>query len=104
MRIGFSCPVLPGHMYPMTTLARKVRERGHEVFFLGIPDAEPMVRVAGFEFYPYGDALFPAGIISSSESRATTRSEYLPGSVSKFARSSAPSAWRKSVISSAPVS
>lgn len=61
MRIGFSCPVLPGHMYPMTTLARKVRERGHEVFFLGIPDAEPMVRVAGFEFYPYGDALFPAG-------------------------------------------
>jgi len=61
MRIGFSCPVLPGHMYPMTTLARKVRERGHEVFFLGIPDAEPMVRAAGLEFFPYGEALFPAG-------------------------------------------
>jgi len=61
MRIGFSCPVLPGHMYPMTTLARKVRQRGHEVFFLGIPDAEPMVRAAGLEFYPYGAALFPAG-------------------------------------------
>jgi zeaxanthin glucosyltransferase len=61
MRIGFSCPVLPGHMYPMTTLARKVRERGHEVFFLAIPDAEPMVRAAGLEFYPYGDEFFPAG-------------------------------------------
>jgi len=61
MRIGFSCPVLPGHMYPMTTLALKVRQHGHEVFFLGIPDAEPMVRAAGFEFYPYGDALFPSG-------------------------------------------
>jgi zeaxanthin glucosyltransferase len=61
MRIGFSCPVLAGHLYPMTTLARKVRERGHEVFFLALPDAEPMVRAAGLEFYPYGDALFPVG-------------------------------------------
>jgi MGT family glycosyltransferase len=61
MRIGFSCPVLPGHMYPMTTLALKVRQRGHEVFFLGIPDAEPMVRAAGLDFYPYGDSFFPAG-------------------------------------------
>jgi zeaxanthin glucosyltransferase len=61
MRIGFSCPVLPGHMYPMTTLARKVRQRGHEVFFLGIPDAEPMVRAAGLDFYSYGAAFFPSG-------------------------------------------
>jgi len=61
MRIGFSCPVLAGHLYPMTTLARKVRERGHEVFFLALPDAEPMVRAAGLAFHPYGDALFPAG-------------------------------------------
>jgi zeaxanthin glucosyltransferase len=45
----------------MTALARKLRERGHEVFFLGLAEAEPMVRSAGLDFFPYGKALFPAG-------------------------------------------
>src|SRR6266567_7652559 len=61
MRIAFSCPVAPGHLYPMTTLARKLREFDHEVFFLCLADAAPMIRAAGLDFFPYGEALFPAG-------------------------------------------
>lgn len=45
----------------MTALARKLREFDHEVFFLCLAEAEPMVRAAGLEFFPYGEALFPAG-------------------------------------------
>lgn len=45
----------------MTALARKLREHDHEVFFLCLAEAEPMVRAAGLDFLPYGDALFPPG-------------------------------------------
>ena len=61
MRIAFSCPSVPGHLHPMTALARKLREHDHEVFFLCLAEAEPMVRSAGLEFGPYGEAVFPAG-------------------------------------------
>lgn len=61
MRIAFSCPAAPGHLHPMTTLARRVRELGHEVVFVCLSDAEPMVRSAGLEFQAYGDDLFPVG-------------------------------------------
>ena len=45
----------------MTALARKLREHDHEVFFLCLAEAEPMVRSAGLDFVPYGEAVFPAG-------------------------------------------
>ena len=45
----------------MTALARKLRERGHEVFFTCLAEAEPMVRAAGLDFFPYGESLLPAG-------------------------------------------
>jgi zeaxanthin glucosyltransferase len=34
MKIGFICPTVPGHLNPMTTLARHLEARGHEVVFL----------------------------------------------------------------------
>lgn len=34
MKIGFICPNLPGHINPMTTLARYLQDRGHDVIFL----------------------------------------------------------------------
>jgi zeaxanthin glucosyltransferase len=61
VRIAFATLAAAGHYNPMTALARKVRERGHEVFFIGIPDCEPPVRVAGFEFRSFGERQFPAG-------------------------------------------
>ena len=34
MKLGFICPNVPGHINPMTTLARRLQARGHDVVFL----------------------------------------------------------------------
>src|ERR1700733_13684071 len=34
MKLGFICPNVPGHVNPMTTLARQLQARNHEVVFL----------------------------------------------------------------------
>jgi spore coat polysaccharide biosynthesis predicted glycosyltransferase SpsG len=34
MKIGFICPNFPGHINPMTALARPLQARNHEVVFL----------------------------------------------------------------------
>jgi MGT family glycosyltransferase len=61
MRIAFATLPFPSHLSNMTSLARKVRERGHEVFFIGLLDAQATIRAAGFEFYPVAEREFPVG-------------------------------------------
>jgi zeaxanthin glucosyltransferase len=61
MKIGFISMPLAGHLNPMTALARKLRSRGHEVVFIGVPDAGPYVRAAGLPFVPYCEEEFPEG-------------------------------------------
>lgn len=61
MRIAFATLHYPSHLHAATSLARKVRERGYDVFFLGVPDAEAAVRAAGIEFHPVAAREFPAG-------------------------------------------
>jgi MGT family glycosyltransferase len=39
MKIGFICPNIPGHLNPMTALARHLQARNHEVVFLYSPSA-----------------------------------------------------------------
>ena len=39
MKIGFICLNLPGHMNPMTAVAHQLRQRGHDVVFLYLPNA-----------------------------------------------------------------
>ena len=46
MKLGFICPNLPGHLNPMTALARQLQGRGHDVIFLYSSDA------AGFPSIP----------------------------------------------------
>jgi zeaxanthin glucosyltransferase len=46
MKLGFLCPNLPGHLNPMTALARHLRARNHEVVFLYSTTA------AGLPFVP----------------------------------------------------
>jgi zeaxanthin glucosyltransferase len=46
MKIGFICPNLPGHINPMSALARQLQARNHEVVFLDSPNAD--------EHYPCG--------------------------------------------------
>jgi zeaxanthin glucosyltransferase len=47
MKIGFICPNIPGHINPMTALARHLQERNHEVVFLYSPSANGLPCVPG---------------------------------------------------------
>src|SRR5260370_7634601 len=64
MKIGFISLPLTGHLNPMTALARKLQSRKHEVVFIGVPDAEPIVRAANLDFVPFGEKEYPVGSIA----------------------------------------
>jgi zeaxanthin glucosyltransferase len=63
VKIGLVSMPLSGHLNPMTALARKLRSRGNEIVFFGVPDAEPFAGAAGLDFVPYGEAEYPVGSI-----------------------------------------
>lgn len=64
MKIGFLSLPLTGHLNPMTALARKLKSRGHEVVFVGVPDIEPVARAADLDFVPFGENEYPPGSIA----------------------------------------
>ncbi len=64
MKIGFISMPLAGHLNPMTTLARKLKSRGHDVVFVGVLDAGPIVRDAGLDFLPFCEEEYPEGAVS----------------------------------------
>jgi zeaxanthin glucosyltransferase len=47
MKIGFICPNIPGHLNPMTALARHLQARNHEVVFLYSSNANGLPCVPG---------------------------------------------------------
>jgi nucleoside-diphosphate-sugar epimerase len=47
MKIGFICPNLPGHINPMSALARHLRARGHDVVFLYASSANGLPCIPG---------------------------------------------------------
>jgi hypothetical protein len=49
MKLGFICPNLPGHLNPMTALARHLQNRGHEVVVLYSSGAAGLPFVPGLE-------------------------------------------------------
>lgn len=69
MRIGFSSPPLSGRLNPTIALARKLRDRGHDVFFFSLADAAAAVRAAGLEFWPLGEKDFPVGFARQSQAQ-----------------------------------
>jgi MGT family glycosyltransferase len=58
---GFLSYPAPGHLYPLTALARRLQQRGHRVTYFQVADAEPFVRAAGLEFRQIGATDHPAG-------------------------------------------
>jgi zeaxanthin glucosyltransferase len=48
----------------MTALARRLKERGHQVVFFGIADTESRVRAAGIEFHLIGEQDYPPGTLN----------------------------------------
>src|SRR5215468_1208048 len=61
MRIGFLSLPVPGHLNPMTALARKLQWRDHDVVFISLADVAPLVEAAGLAFVPCSEAAYPAG-------------------------------------------
>jgi zeaxanthin glucosyltransferase len=63
MRVGFLSLPVPGHLYPMASLARELQSRGHDVVFISLVDAAPFAKVAGLPFVPCSETIYPAGAI-----------------------------------------
>jgi zeaxanthin glucosyltransferase len=63
MKVGFISVPVPGHLNPMSVLARKLQSRNHEVVLICLPDTEPFVRAAGLSFLPCCENEFPIGSV-----------------------------------------
>src|SRR5215475_3307906 len=61
MRTGFLSLPVPGHLNPMTALARQLQSLGHDVVFISLADVAPFVEAAGLPFVPCSEAAYPAG-------------------------------------------
>ena len=57
MKLGFICPNLPGHLNPLTTLARHLQARNHEVVFLYSTGAAGLPSIPGPENDPLRENL-----------------------------------------------
>jgi zeaxanthin glucosyltransferase len=63
MRIAFLGVRVPGHLCPMTTLARKLKARGHDVVFISVLDTEPFVTAANLPFVLFCEEDLPLGSV-----------------------------------------
>jgi len=57
MKLGFICPNLPGHLNPLTALARHLQARNHEVVFLYSSGAAGLPFIPGPESEPFRENL-----------------------------------------------
>lgn len=68
-RLGAFCFPGTGHINPMTALARRLQQRGHEVVIFGIADTEARVRAAGVPFHLIGQEDYPLGTLQKLDDR-----------------------------------
>jgi len=61
VKIAFLPACGSGHLNPMTTLARAMMSRGHEVVVVSVLDAEPFAHAAGLPFVPCCERDCPRG-------------------------------------------
>lgn len=61
MRLAFNCPALAGHLNPMTALARRLNQRGHETVFITMPENVPVFQACGVDAMGYQTSVFPPG-------------------------------------------
>src|SRR5215471_6667807 len=65
MRVAFLSLPVPGHLNPMTALARTYQARGHDVVFLSLPDVAPFVQAAQLPFVPCSEDAYPKGSLGT---------------------------------------
>ena len=59
--LGLYCPAETGHLHTMLPLGQALQQRGHQITFYGILDAQPQVSAAGIDFHALGEQVFPQG-------------------------------------------
>src|SRR6266404_7810269 len=72
MKIAFLGVRVPGHLNPTTTLARKLKNRGHDVVFISVLDTEPYVRAAQLPFIPYCEKEIPLESVRQTTDQSST--------------------------------
>ena len=97
MRVAFLSLPVPGHLNPMTGLARTYQARGHEVVFLSLPDVAPFVQAAQLPFVPCAEDAYPQGSLgkylpqlsrlSGTEALSYTVNEMMKGYTESLFRS-----------------
>src|SRR5688572_22312318 len=65
-------PDEPGHLLPMLTLGKRLKDRGCDVVFLGIADDRTGPEAAGFRYIEGAERAFPAGSIAALKESWTT--------------------------------
>ncbi len=60
---GFLSYPAPGHLYPLTALARRLQQRGHKVTYFQVADTESFIRAAGLHYHQIGAADHPPGTL-----------------------------------------
>ena len=66
MKIAFVVLPAPGHLYPTTALARRLKSRGHDVVMIATADVEPLIRAADLRFVPFGEKQYPPGQLAET--------------------------------------
>ena len=61
MKIVFVSLAAPGHLNPMTTLARQMETRSHDVVLSSFPDTEGFARAGDLPFVPLCEKEYPVG-------------------------------------------
>jgi zeaxanthin glucosyltransferase len=69
MKIGFISPFVPGHLNPMTTLARQLQSRSHDVVYISSPVVEAVIRANGLPFVSFGEKESPSVVSETFTSR-----------------------------------
>jgi zeaxanthin glucosyltransferase len=66
VKIAFVVLPAPGHLYPTTALARRLKSRGHDVVMIATADVEPLVRGADLRVVPFGEKQYPPGQLAET--------------------------------------
>ena len=69
MQLAFLCPPFAGHLDPMLALGAALRQRGHEVSFVGLRDIAARVEAAGLRAEAVEDPRHPPGVLTTLEQR-----------------------------------
>jgi UDP:flavonoid glycosyltransferase YjiC (YdhE family) len=66
LNVVFAMHCEPGHGNASFGLARRLRDRGHRVTYLGLTDSRKLVIGQGFEFVPFAEDILPEGTLQES--------------------------------------